>query len=289
MNDLNKPTPPPFSFGEVSKKDYLSSITYAQLIGDDLALKERLKKAKQSKFSSSKISKQISSTLVFQIYDEENFADYNLGVRKFVDFICPDKRVAFIHRDSLSDFKTHLGSKATDKNGKKLKPATQRKYFLIAKNFVLALHKNKALSEDITTHLNGRPIKAPKAPTNSKKPFSQTELRKILDLYRELNDPKLKLLICLLYFHALRIGEVALLDFNSFDLSGKTITIRGKGGYIDSQEMHSQLIQCFREYSRVYKNKTALFTTKDKPTSKRTLQQMVNKFLNHLGIFNKSA
>ncbi|MCY4088780.1 MAG: site-specific integrase [Candidatus Saccharibacteria bacterium] len=288
MNDLNLPTPLPDLVGEIDKKDYLFSLDYQLLLGKDLETKKLLKKTKNSKFDSTQINRQNASTLVFQIYDEVNQADYNLTIRRFVDFICPDKKIAFIHRDTLIDFKKYLEKDAKDKWGKKLKPATQRKYFLVAKDFVTTLHKNGSLAVDITTLINGKTIKAPKAPSSGKKPFTQYELKKILDAYRELNDTKLKLLICLLYFHGLRIGEIAKLDFNSFDVPANTLTIRGKGGYIDIREMHSQLAQCFREYSKEYKPRTALFVTKDKPTSKRTLQHYIGNFLDNLKIHGKS-
>lgn len=286
---MNQTTPPPSLLDKVIKKEDLISIPYDQLIGNDLELKKRLKNAKKSKFDSTKITKENSSTLVFQIYDEIDYSDYNLTIRRFIDYICPKKDVAFINRNTLADYKKHLEDEATDRWGKKLKPATQRKYFLVGKDFIKILQKKGVLKEDITCHLNGKPIKAPKSQSNGKRAFTRHELRAILNAYRELNDPRLKLLICLLYFHALRIGEIAKLDFNSFDVPAKTIAIRGKGGYLDNREMHSQLMKCFKEYSKSHKLRTALFTTKDKATSKRTLQTLVQRFLENLGIQGKSA
>ena len=53
--------------------------------------------------------------------------------------------------------------------------------------------------------------------------------------------------------------------------------------------MHSNLVEVFKDYSKACKTRHALFTTKDKPTSKRTLQQWVANFLKSLKIYNKSA
>ena len=67
------------------------------------------------------------------------------------------------------------------------------------------------------------------------------------------------------------------------------MTFRGKGGYIETRQMHSEIIKCFKAYSKAYKHRHSLFATKDKPTSKRLLQMLISKFLDELKINGKSA
>ena len=224
--------------------------------------------------------------LVFDIQKTyDNKKDYEYTLMAFVNFIADHrKRMCYFQDSTIQDYKRWLLA------NKDYKPATVKKYLVVAKDYCKALFERRnqmeviKLDTDITLNSRGKSIKTPKVQAQIKQGFKDYELKKILDAYPLLADKQLKALISLLYFGAYRIGECQSLRWSDVDFNKKTIAIVGKGSIANTKTMHSAIVQALGELKNGANPKGAIFKVAGKQANIKTLRRWIQRFLAKLDI-----
>ncbi|MCY4010678.1 MAG: site-specific integrase [Candidatus Saccharibacteria bacterium] len=212
--------------------------------------------------------------------------DYQYTLMSFIKFVCDDREFyCYFGLSTIQDYKTWLTTV------KKYKPATIKKYLIVAKDYCQAMYKRKdevnqpvKITEDITLNSRGKPIKIPKVNTQLKQGFKNYELKKIKQAYPTLTDLRLKALLSLLYFGAYRIGECQSLMWSDIDFNKKTISVVGKGNIANTKAMHSEIEKALGELQGQLKLKGAIFKTAGKQANTKTLRRWIQRFLADLDI-----
>ena len=211
--------------------------------------------------------------------------DYHYTLMSFVNFVADHKkRTCYFYDDTIQSYKDYL---TTDR---KYKPATIKKYLIVAKDYCKALYERRyqtevvRLDKDITLNNRGKSIKTPKVNTQLKHGFNTQEMEKIKTAYAELSDQRLKALIALMYFGAYRIGKCQAMTWSDIDFNKKTISVIGQGSVANSKAMHSEIEQVLWQLKEQTNGKGAIFKTANKQANIRTLRRWIQAFLEQLKI-----
>lgn len=91
-------------------------------------------------------------------------------------------------------------------------------------------------------HRKGNPmttLESPRRPTNTPRPISDEDLRRLLSIPHQ---TRTRTMILLAALAGLRVSEIARIKGEDVDLSGQLIYVRGKGGAIKTVPLHPMLV-----------------------------------------------
>lgn len=160
-------------------------------------------------------------------------------------------------------------------------PSTINKTLAAARVLYKAL--NWAGASEATPFAVVKGMRDPVAAWEKVQPYPQADLKKLLSV---LQDPADEVALLLCAHAGLRAHEAAALSWTQVDWQRKRLTVKGKGGYVDSVAMSSSLQRALRAYQNAPAAKRLRRTRQGKvlPFGDERLRQRLKKLCTLAGV-----
>jgi len=202
----------------------------------------------------------LETELKLRGFSQNTVKSYVFHNQKFLDFIKKDEKE--INEDDVKKYLAELISKELSMNSVALAKAAIVFYFeILGKSFK---------------------IKTPKIPKQLPLVLTKDEIKKLI----EIDNPKHKLIIKMLYSSGLRLSELINLKIKEININEYTGWVRkGKGSKDRMFILSKNLCEQLKEYAKDKKNDDFLFTgLENKQMSSRAIQKIVKQAAKNSGI-----
>jgi integrase len=208
---------------------------------------------------------------------ETSRRQYKREVLPFLKWLGPSQ----LHPNILLDYERFLQSRTDVGTG------TKSKYLTVARVFLRELYRLRVIPLDVTAGIRSFRMTRP----HKKSPITDDEIQRLWEyLDSEEADPRVRVIIGLMYFQGLRRVEVGRLRIEDFNSGTKTLLVWGKGR--DDKEIvdcHPRMVTILGEYLSCTRLKSGpLFPSRQKGNgesiSSNMIYRLVMKVHRQLGI-----
>jgi integrase len=199
---------------------------------------------------------------------ETSRRQYKREVLPFLKWLGPNQ----VHPNILLDYKRYLQGLTDIGSG------TKSKYLTVARVFLRELYRLRVIPLDVTAGIRSFKMSRP----HKKSPITDDELGRIWEhLNSHEADPRLRVIIGLMYFQGLRRVEVTRLRVEDFNPDAKTLLVWGKGR--DDKEVvdcHPRMVLILSEYlSRTRLKSGPLFPSRKKGRGESLSSNMIYRLV----------